>query len=101
MSECIVCLENCQDKMKCCDAPIHAGCMGAILEEGFKQCPHCRKDMYTVSESVETPSESTALVRFTATPIVYTNKSACGTILEAVGIFTLVTISVNLMFGVY
>jgi len=97
MSECIVCLENCQDKMKCCDAPIHAGCMGAILEEGFKQCPHCRKEMYSTTQE-EPLSEDTRLVRFTATPIVYEKRSSCSHCLELFGLMMVIMLSTSLVF---
>jgi len=50
MSECIICLEPCSDHTYCCKAPIHAACIGSVLEKGFARCPHCQKEMYPQME---------------------------------------------------
>ena len=46
MSNCIICIEPCDDNMKCCQASIHVGCLQDTIEKGFNKCPHCQKEIY-------------------------------------------------------
>jgi hypothetical protein len=81
MNECLICLEPCQETMKCCNGPIHVGCIGDLLEKGYKECPHCKKEMYTVEETQP----------LIATVVVTKEQSNCQVLLEGLGVFTLMS----------
>lgn len=46
MDECIICTEQCSDRLKCCNVAIHAQCLCDLVRNKHTQCPHCRTKLY-------------------------------------------------------
>ena len=60
MKNCIICIEPCNETMKCCQAHIHVGCLQDTLEKGFNKCPHCQHEIYTQQEQNGVPPQPIA-----------------------------------------
>ena len=97
MSECIICLDPCTDYTHCCKAPIHAACIGSVLEKGFNKCPHCQKEMYPAPPPAPEPQ-----IQYMAIPVIAPpRRHYCSVFVQGVGIFVLLNACVSLIANAY